>query len=149
MLENAASAGRQPHAYIAMSFRCIGLLAAEIHKTLPPSLCLQSCTPPWTGSVCQISQTIRIVVQLRRHCVIFGVESSSGVLEWSHGEEPWRGFLSGMNSDLELFLPFLGQDLVLFDPFLVNAYFNGALCTWLPLFLLPCVAHMQMNPHPA
>ena len=36
-----------------------------------------------------------------RHCAIYGVESWSGVLEWSHGVESWSGFWSGMKSDLE------------------------------------------------
>ena len=41
----------------------------------------------------------------KRHCVIYGVESWSGVLEWSHGVESWSGFWSGfwsgMKSDLQ------------------------------------------------
>ena len=41
-----------------------------------------------------------------RHCVIYGVESWSGVLEWSHGVESWSEFWSGMKSDMELLLPF-------------------------------------------
>ena len=27
------------------------------------------------------------------HCVFYGVESWSGVLDWSHGVEYWSGFL--------------------------------------------------------
>ena len=44
--------------------------------------------------------------QNRRHCVIYGVESLSGVLEWSHGVEFWSGFWSGMESDFEFLSPF-------------------------------------------
>ena len=50
---------------------------------------------------------------LNWHCVIYGVESWSGVLEWSHGVESWSGFLSGfwsgMKSDLQYLLPFLDR----------------------------------------
>ena len=35
------------------------------------------------------------------HCVIYGVESWSEVLEWSHGVEFWSGFWSGTESDFE------------------------------------------------
>ena len=45
---------------------------------------------------------------LQMHCVIYGVESSRGVMEWSlggsHGVEFWSRFWSGMESDF-LFLP--------------------------------------------
>ena len=44
-----------------------------------------------------------------RHCVIYGMESWSGVLEWSHGMESCSGSWSGMKSDLELLLPFLDR----------------------------------------
>ena len=40
------------------------------------------------------------------HCVIYGVESWSGVLEWSHRVESWSGFWSGMKSNLDLLLHF-------------------------------------------
>ena len=53
------------------------------------------------------------------HCVIYGVESWSGVLEWSHGVESWSGFWSGMKSDFVI-VALLRQDLVLIDQFLVN-----------------------------
>ena len=36
-----------------------------------------------------------------RYCVIYGVESWSGVLEWSHGVEFWSGFWSRTESDFE------------------------------------------------
>ena len=42
----------------------------------------------------------------KRHCVIYRVESWSGVLEWSHRVESWSGFWSGMKSNLELMLHF-------------------------------------------
>ena len=41
-----------------------------------------------------------------RHCVIYGVESWSGVLEWSHGVEFLSGLWSGMESDFEFLAPF-------------------------------------------
>ena len=44
------------------------------------------------------------------HCVIYGVESWSGVLEWSHGVEFWSGFWSGMELDFDFFVTLLGQD---------------------------------------
>ena len=56
--------------------------------------------------------------------------------------EYWSGFWSGIKSDFGVVVALLGQDLVLIDQFLVNAYFYDALCTCCPLFLLPCVAHM-------
>ena len=58
-------------------------------------------------------------------------------MEWIRGVESWSG---GMEWFLEWILEWnevrfgvifalLGQDLVLFDQFLVKAYFDGALCT--------------------
>ena len=40
-----------------------------------------------------------------RHCVIYGVESWSGVLEWSHGVAYWSEVLewSRMKSNFEFF----------------------------------------------
>ena len=49
-----------------------------------------------------------------------GVEPCSGVLEWIF---EWSEVRFGVSVDL------LGQDLVLIDQFLLNAYFNGTLCT--------------------
>ena len=49
-------------------------------------------------------------------------------MEWSHGV----AFLSGFWSWSEVrfgVIALLGQDLVLIDQFLLNAYFYGALCT--------------------
>ena len=42
--------------------------------------------------------------------------------------EPWSGFWSGMKSEFRVIVALLGQDLVLIDQFLVNAYIYGALC---------------------
>ena len=44
------------------------------------------------------------------------VEQGSGVLEWNEGR-------------FGVIFALFGQDLALFDQFLVNAYFYGALCT--------------------
>ena len=58
--------------------------------------------------------------------------------------EPWSGVLEWILEWNEVkfgvIVVLLGQDLVQIDQFLVNAYFYGALCTRVPLFLLPCVA---------
>ena len=57
----------------------------------------------------------------------------SGVMEWSLGMEPWSGVLEWILEWSEVrfgvIVALLGQDLVLIDQFLLNAYFYGALCT--------------------
>ena len=49
-----------------------------------------------------------------------GVEPLSGVLEWIF---EWSEVRFGVN------VAYCGQDLVLIDQFLFNAYFYGALCS--------------------
>ena len=50
-------------------------------------------------------------------------------MEWSLGVEPWSGVLEWNVVRFVVSIALLGQDLVLVDQFLVNAYFYSALCT--------------------
>ena len=50
-------------------------------------------------------------------------------MERSHGVEPWCGVLELSEVRFGVIVALLGQDLVLIDQFLVNAYFYGTLCT--------------------
>ena len=54
-------------------------------------------------------------------------------MEWSLGVGPWSGVLEWILEWSEVrfgvIVALLGQDLVLTDQFLLNAYFYGALCT--------------------
>ena len=54
-------------------------------------------------------------------------------MEWSLGVEPWSGVLQWILEWNEVrfgvIVALLGQDLVLIDQSLVNAYFYSALCT--------------------
>ena len=54
-------------------------------------------------------------------------------MEWSLGVEPWSGVLEWILEWSEVrfgvIVALLGQDLVLIDQFLLNAYFYSALCT--------------------
>ena len=54
-------------------------------------------------------------------------------MEWSLGVEPWSGVLEWILDWFEVrflvIFALLGQDLVLFDQFLVNAYVYSALWT--------------------
>ena len=54
-------------------------------------------------------------------------------MEWSLGVEPWSGVLEWILEWNEVrfgvIAALVGQDLVLIDKFLVNAYFYGAFCT--------------------
>ena len=67
-------------------------------------------------------------------------------MEWRFGLNPWNGVLEWILEWNEVRCGFivaiLGQDLVLIDQLLLNAFFHGALCILFPLSLLPCVAHM-------
>ena len=62
---------------------------------------LASQTPKYTRRFL----TVKVLRVFTGHCVIYGVESWSGVLAWSHGVESWSGFWSGfwsgMKSDLQ------------------------------------------------
>ena len=50
-------------------------------------------------------------------------------MELSLGIEPWSGVLEWSEVRFGVSVVLLGQHLVLIDQFLLNAYFNGALCT--------------------
>ena len=54
-------------------------------------------------------------------------------MEWGHGVESWSGAMEWILEWSEVrfgvIVALLGQDLVLIDQFLLNAYFNIALCT--------------------
>ena len=65
-------------------------------------ICVQNvCSYPTIQEiVITVIKTVLLTID-RGHCVIYGVESWSGVLEWSHGVESWSGFWSGMKSDLQ------------------------------------------------
>ena len=69
----------------------------------------------------------------------------SGVMEWSLGVEPWSGVLDWIlewNEDRSgVIVALLGQDLVLIDQFLVNAYLR---CT---LHLIPFVSFAMCRSH--
>ena len=53
-----------------------------------------------------LHESSELILGIAGHCVIYGVESWSGVLEWSHGMEFWSGLWSGMGSDFEFLSPF-------------------------------------------
>ena len=87
-------------------------------------------------------------------------------MEWRFGLKPWNGVLEWILEWNEVRFGFivalLGQDLVLIDQFLLNAYFHGALLHFIPFvsFAL-CRSHASYlfhnrktnvgfsNPHPA
>ena len=79
-------------------------------------------------------------------------------MEWSHGVEPWRGVLEWSEVRFGVIVAHLGQDLVLINQFLVNAYFYGALCACSLCFFchVPLTCFNQalnicfiFQPHPA
>ena len=69
----------------------IMILYADLQVTLSFFVCTH---------VCYLHLRVSLYIFLERHCVIYGVESWSGVLEWSLGVEPWSGFWSGFWSEM-------------------------------------------------
>ena len=93
---HALSTGKRSQFYILnCQFYQTGLSVSYISKVCFPNFITD--TMNW----CLNSK-----LDYNRHCVIYGEESWSGVLEWSHRVESWSGFWSGMKSNLELLLHF-------------------------------------------